>query len=179
MELLIHRLREGDEQAFEELFRAFFPAGRRFVKSLLPDDEMAEDIIQDVFLQVWDKRHIFESEMHFKGYFYKSLRNNTVKYLTRQKPVQELSSAVRIEDDDLFIKIVEVEFNREILHAVSLLPEKRREVILHAMAGMSVEEIADKLNISVNTVKVQKREAYSTLRERLKDVHMCILLSFL
>ena len=174
MEQTILRLREGDEHAFDELFRAFFPAGRRFIKSFRVDDESADDVMQDVFIRIWDKRHIFENEYHFKSYFYKALRNNTVKHLTRHKTPAELKEGPGIEET--FAKIVEVEFNREISRAISLLPEKRRSIIFHSMAGMSIEEIAKKLNISVNTVKAQKQKAYSTLREELKDLHIRILL---
>ena len=179
MDKIIQRLREGDGQAFEELFGAFFAAGRRFVKSFLPEGAAADDIVQDVFLQIWDKRRMFESERHFKSYFYKALRNNTIKQLTRRKPTQELSDAGSIQSEGVFIRIIEVEFNREIARAVSLLPEKRREVILHAMSGMSVEEIAGKLGISINTVKVQKRKAYAALREELKDINTRILSIFM
>ncbi len=175
MEQIIQRFKEGDQEAFELLFRAFFPAGRRFVRSFLADDQAADDQVQDVFLQIWNRRRMFQDERHFKAYFYKSLRNNTIKYITRHRQTQGLDIATGIKAEDILVKIMEVEFSREIARAVSLLPEKRRQIILHTMAGMSVEEIAAALNISVNTVKAQKRQAYSSLREELKDVESRIL----
>ena len=179
MDRIIARLREGDEQAFEELFHAFWDAGQRFVQSFLSNDDSCEDIVQEIFLQVWNKRHIFESEKHFKAYFYKALRNNTLKHLSRLKPSEELSTARGLESEDVFTKIVEIEFKREVSRAISMLPEKRRQVILQAMAGLTVEEIAEKLNISVNTVKIHKKKAYSDLRKELKDIHIRILFVFM
>lgn len=178
MERLIDRLRQGDEQAFEELFAAFFVAARRFVVSFLPAGASPDDIVQEVFMQVWNRRHIFESQAHFKAYFYKALRNNTLKQLTRTRPQQELDAARGVATEDAFVRIVEVEFQREVARAVATLPEKRREVIVHALQGMSVDEIAERLGISPNTVKVQKRKAYAALREQLRDIDLRILSIF-
>ena len=74
------------------------------------------------------------------------------------------------------MKITEIEFNREISRAVSQLPEKRRQIILLSMTGMSVEQIAEALNISINTVKSQKTKAYTSLRQELKDISSFVFL---
>ena len=104
------------------------------------------------------------------------MRNNTVKYITRNKHVLNLESAENKESDDVLLKITEIEFNREISRAISLLPEKRREIILLSMSGMSEQMIADTLNISINTVKNQKTKAYASLRQELKDISSFVLL---
>ena len=176
MDEIIKRFREGNQRAFEELFWGFLSAGRQFVKSFQVDDSSADDILQEVFIHIWDKRQAFKSEDHFKAYFYKALRNNTVKYITRNKHVLNLESAENKESDDVLLKITEIEFNREISRAISLLPEKRREIILLSMSGMSEQMIADTLNISINTVKNQKTKAYASLRQELKDISSFVLL---
>ena len=176
MDEIIKRFREGNQRAFEELFWGFFSAGRQFVKSFQVDDSSADDILQEVFIHIWDKRQAFKSEDHFKAYFYKALRNNTVKYITRNKHALNLESAENKESDDVLLKITEIEFNREISRAISLLPEKRREIILLSMSGMSEQMIADTLNISINTVKNQKTKAYASLRQELKDISSFVLL---
>ena len=176
MDEIIKRFREGNQRAFEELFWGFFSAGRQFVKSFQVDDSSADDILQEVFIHIWDKRQAFKSEDHFKAYFYKALRNNTVKYITRNKHVLNLESAENKESDDVLLKITEIEFNREISRAISLLSEKRREIILLSMSGKSEQMIADTLNISINTVKNQKTKAYAFLRQELKDISSFVLL---
>lgn len=176
MDEIIKRFREGNQRAFEELFWGFFSAGRQFVKSFQVDDSSADDILQEVFIHIWDKRQAFKSEDHFKAYFYKALRNNTVKYITGNKHILNLESAENKESDDVLLKITEIEFNREISRAISLLPEKRREIILLSMSGMSEQMIADTLNISINTVKNQKTKAYASLRQELKDISSFVLL---
>ena len=176
MDEIIKRFREGNQRAFEELFWGFFSAGRQFVKSFQVDDSSADDILQEVFIHIWDKRQAFKSEDHFKAYFYKALRNNTVKYITRNKHVLTLESAENKESDDVLLKSTEIEFNREISRAISLLSEKRREIILLSMSGMSEQMIADTLNISINTVKNQKTKAYAFLRQELKDISSFVLL---
>ena len=176
MEELVLRFREGDERSFEKLFWAFFPAGRRFVKGFLIDDDAAEDILQEVFIQMWNKRESFNSESHFKAYFYKSLRNNSVKRIVRSKHPLNLDEIGNKESEDLFARITEIELNREIMRAVSQLPQKRRQIILLSISGMSSEQIADALNISINTVKSQKTKAYSSLRQELKEISSFMLL---
>ena len=176
MDEIIKRFREGNQRAFEELFSGFFSAGRQFVKSFQVDDSSADDILQEVFIHIWDKRQAFKSEDHFKAYFYKALRNNTVKYITRNKHILNLESAENKESDDVLLKITEIAFKREISRAISLLPDKRREIILLSMSGMSEQMIADTLNISINTVKNQKTKAYASLRQELKDISSFVLL---
>ena len=176
MDEIIKGFREGNQRAFEELFWGFFSAGRQFVKSFQVDDSSADDILQEVFIHIWDKRQAFKSEDHFKAYFYKALRNNKVKYITRNKHVLNLETTENKESDDVLLKITEIEFNREISRAISLLSEKRREIILLSMSGMSEQMIADTLNISINTVKNQKTKAYAFLRQELKDISSFVLL---
>lgn len=170
MEELVKRFREGDKSSFEELFRAFFTAGRRFVLSFLNDEAGADDILQEVFIQIWNKRQIFKDEAHFKAYFYKALRNNTIKKISRDKKPLEIERAEHKESDDLFVLVAQTEFNREVARAISQLPEKRRHIILMSMTGMSADEIAGALNITVNTVKSQKTKAYNFLRQELKNI---------
>ncbi len=176
MEETIKRFREGDQSSFEKLFLAFFSSGLSFVKTFLIDDDSAEDILQEVFIQIWNRRRNFNNEAHFKAYFYKSLRNNTVKRIVRSKHPLNLESIGDEACEDLFIKITEIEFKREITRAVSLLPERRREIILLSMAGMSAEQIAGALNITVNTVKNQKTKAYTTLRQELKEISNFVIM---
>lgn len=186
MEDLIKRLRDGDERSFEELFNTFFTSGRRFILTFISDKDTADEILQEVFIQIWNKRTIFKSEAHFKAYFYKSLRNNTIKRIMRSKHTLEIESAgneidssLSRESEDLFVKITQTEFNREISRAVSLLPLKRRQIILLSLTGMSADQIAGALNITVNTVKSQKTKAYNTLRQELKNIkHFLLVLMY-
>lgn len=186
MEETIKRFREGDQHSFEELFNAFFTSGRRFILTFISDRDTADEILQEVFIQIWNKREIFQSEAHFKAYFYKSLRNNTIKRITRSKQTLEIESAtgeidssLSRESEELFTKITQAEFNREISRAVSLLPLKRRQIILLSLTGMSADQIAGALNITVNTVKSQKTKAYNTLRQELKNIkHFLLLLMY-
>ena len=170
MEEVIKRFREGDRQSFEKLYWSFFYSGRRFVQTFSISEEIADDIIQEVFISIWNKRTAIMNEAHFKSYFYKSLKNNSIKRITRDKKPLNLEKANYKEGEDIFLNITQIEFNREVSRAISLLPEKRRQIILMSMKNMSAEQIADALNISVNTVKSQKNKAYHFLRKELKDI---------
>lgn len=170
MEETIQRFRKGDPKAFEKLFWDFFPSGQRFVRTFQVSEELGDDILQEVFIGIWNNRLSILNEAHFKSYFYKSIRNNTIKRLTRQKNPLTLDNIPNEEGEDLFTHISQIEFNREVSRAIALLPEKRRIIILMSMKGMSAEQISDALNISVNTIKSQKNKAYTFLRKELKNI---------
>ena len=83
----------------------------------------------------------------------------------------------RLEDntESVLNVMIEEEVHREIIAAISKLPKERRRVVELSMAGFSQEEIAEKMAISVNTVKTQKRKAYAFLREELKHLFIIFL----
>lgn len=168
---LIKRFNQGDQRAFEELFHHFFDASLRFVASFIPGDPVAHDIIQDTFAGLWSKRRHFDNPLHFKAFLYKSLRNNTLFYLTRKRRTTGLEGAAHLGEEDAALRrIIEVEIGREITQAVSQLPPERRRIVLLSIEGLTVGRIAGELGISVNTVKTQKKRAYAQLRKEMKNL---------
>ncbi|MGE0092420.1 MAG: RNA polymerase sigma factor [Bacteroidales bacterium] len=170
MDELVSDLKRGNKKSFEKLFWDNFTSGLRFAKTFNISAEAADDILQEVFIGIWNNRASIENGLHFKSYFYKSIRNNAVKRITRQKNPLDIESVANNQSDDLFESIVQIEFNREVSRAIAMLPPKRRQIIIMAMKGMSAEEISDALGISVNTIKSQKAKAYTFLRNELRDI---------
>ena len=175
MDILLHQFNRGDERAFKKLFDSFFGASCAFVKHYIPEHEAVEDVVQETFINLWEKRGICTDMEYFKAYLYKSLRNNALFYLRQHRVNEEVDPRLEDNTESVLNVMIEEEVHREIIAAISKLPKERRRVVELSMAGFSQEEIAEKMAISVNTVKTQKRKAYAFLREELKHLFIIFL----
>ncbi|MFR7877499.1 MAG: RNA polymerase sigma factor [Butyricimonas paravirosa] len=176
MDILLYQFNRGDERAFKKLFDSFFGASCAFVKHYIPEHEAVEDVVQETFINLWEKRGICTDMVYFKAYLYKSLRNNALFYLRQHKVSEEVDPGIEDDTESALNAIIEEEVHREIIAAIDKLPPERRRVVELSMVGYSQEEIAEKLNISVNTVKTQKRKAYAFLREELQHLFVLFLM---
>ena len=137
-------------------------------------------MIQDVFISFWEKRDGFSNDIAIKTYLYTSVRNkclNHLKHLAVQKK-HEQQLIFELESDYFFkTNVIEEEAFNELYQEINNLPEGSRKVMLLALKGLKNHEIANTLNVSENTVKTQKKIAYSKLRSKLSPGLQAILLS--
>jgi RNA polymerase sigma-70 factor, ECF subfamily len=170
---LFERINKSDEKAFEILFHQYYGILCSFASKLIYDDVAAEEIVQDFFVKLWEKREQISIETSVKNYFFRSVKNYSLNFIQHNKTKiaheQKLLSEVEnnFSDDnnypepDLFEKIEE---------SINSLPEKRREIFrLSRQEGLKYQEIAQKLNISIKTVETQMSLAIKTLRDKLKN----------
>ena len=179
MDILLYQFNRGDERAFKKLFDSFFGASCAFVKHYIPEHEAVEDVVQETFINLWEKRGICTDMVYFKAYLYKSLRNNALFYLRQHRVNEEVDPRLEDNTESVLNVMIEEEVHREIIAAISKLPKERRRVVELSMAGFSQEEIAEKMAISVNTVKCLKKSAYETLRGALSKNYFVILMFLL
>ena len=177
-EVLIKQLRTGNQFVFREIFNRYYFPLRSFASRYIENDEVTEDFVQDAFVKVWEKRLDFFLLAGLRNYLYASVKNACFDYL-RHKQMQ-----LRHESDltALFSESHEEKFKLEeevhalIYEAIKGLSGQSRRVVLMTMEGYSNPEIAEKLQISPNTVKTLKLRAYRVLRERLSGVQWLIFL---
>lgn len=96
------QLRTGDPAALEAIFRAHYPDLLRYARRLLPDDLQAEDVVQDVFLRLWQKRTTLPEQVHIKAFVFQALRNAAIDALRKQKrtlPTDSLYAGFDVADD--------------------------------------------------------------------------------
>ena len=172
---IVRRFNEGSEEAFKKLYEAFFASACSFVSRYVADTFSVEDIVQDTFIHVWEKRGACPDFIHFKAYLYKSLYNNALFFLKKHRPAEEVDAKIEDDTDNALQAIITEEVHREIIAAIQKLPQERRKIIELTMLGDSQEEVARKLNISLNTVKSQKRMAFAFLREELKNLFVLFM----
>ncbi len=171
---LINHIQQGDRDAFRTFFEGFYPSVCIFAGKYLHDEDMAEDTAQEAFIEFWRRKEQFENYRAAKGFIYTVTRNHCLNQI-RLRSLHEEILRKEIAPDDCFYELVqEEETYRIIYQAVYGLPHQSRRIILLSLKGYKNPEIAEELQISLNTVKTLKKNAYGELRDKLKD-HAFIL----
>ncbi|MDX9846239.1 MAG: RNA polymerase sigma-70 factor [Tenuifilaceae bacterium] len=149
---------------FKEIFSTYYPSLHHFAFRILKCKHEAEDVVQDVFLTLWKNRPDFQSDVSFRAYLYLCVRNRALDILKKQNPMPSdtLSLESIAEEVD---SVVKEEAFRLLDSAIEKLPERSREILKLSLQGLSVKEVAEQLNVTVNTVKTQKQRAYKFLKD--------------
>jgi RNA polymerase sigma-70 factor (ECF subfamily) len=166
------KVRSGDPNAFESLFRSYYPRLCRFVERIIHSKSIAEEIVQEIFLKIWENRKNWILQYPVNIYLYRAVKNSALNCLKHEKVVKEWEKEQPRESFDQVIDPEEELYQKELLNAVQraieLLPERCRLIfILHRQDGFTYAEIAFILNISIKTVETQMGRALKTLRRLL------------
>jgi len=162
----------GDNPSFEELFRRYYEPLSHYAYKYVRDRVASEDIVQDVFLKLWNKREALKDDVALKPYLYVAVRNtslNHIKIASRKATIEDdkfdpLFVNSRTAEDDLQFQ----ELEQKVMAAINQLPPKCREVfVLSRYEDKSYKEIAETLEISVKTVENQMGKALRKMRESL------------
>ena len=171
------RVRLGEESAFESLFEAYYASLCDFVQSFLHSAESAEEVVQTVFLRIWEQRATWEPTTGVRAYLFAACRNQALGILKHERVV--VRTATRATREELALgmgrgapapdaALHATELANALRDAVHALPERRRMVVvLRWQHQMSYAEIATVLGISVKTVEVQMGRALASLRKQL------------
>lgn len=134
------------------------------------DSFAAEEVVENVMLQLWENRLKFEKINDIKSYLYTMVKNGSINALKQQQKLVELDESISDEILEFDYNILEEEVYPALIVALNSLPEKCKEVFeLSCLQGMKYKDIAQQLAISVNTVKSQRARAIELLKEKLKD----------
>lgn len=169
---IIVRFAAGQESAFRTLYEKYVPALRYFAAKYMEDDAVIDDVVQDVFVCLWEKRADFSTENSLKSFLYTSVKNSCLNMI-RHRGVKDryVEVSLREEQQEFFLEhILEAEMFELLLSVFNELPPACREVYRLSLEGKTHEEIAGQLQITVNTVKKHKNNANHYMRERLKHV---------
>ena len=161
---------------FEIFFRRLYLPLGMYALRIVDDADVAEDMVQEAFLNTWERLEGGLEISNFKAFMYRSVRNECISYLSslKEKVGEEFIPEAGEEEIDISFR------DARIWKAIDELPEKCREIFLMSKRdGYSNEEIADELGISIKTVKNQMTKALSRLRESLSDGHKPFFLPFL
>ena len=169
--LNINSLIGGDEKAFQAFFVDYYPVLVSFAMKYLENQETAEDIVQDVFVKIWETREKLGGIDNLSAYLYQMVRFKSFNYLRAEKIRQDATKFFTEELEVTEInEYIRNETFRIIMHALEDLPFGSRNVFSRAIQGYSAKEIADELGIAVETVKKQKQVARRILKEKLGNL---------
>jgi RNA polymerase sigma-70 factor (ECF subfamily) len=168
---LLGRIRQGDEDAFDAIFRAHYPPLVGMAEGMLRSRAVAEEIVQDVMLELWRRRQALPVEESLRAYLFRATRNRALNHL-RHRRVERLgephAAGAAVDPPRAPAALVEEEIDAALREAVADLPDRCREVFeLSRVHGLRYAEIAGALGISVKTVEAQMGKALRLLRERL------------
>lgn len=170
---LLNQLRQSDEKAFETIFNTYYGSLCLFASQFLGDDAKAEETVQDLFVNLWNKRAKLEIDRSLKSYLFHAVKNHCLNWIQHTKVRDKHAERVKerfmreVNESDFFL---EVGLSDKIAEAIESLPEKRRQIFkLSREQGLKYQEIADQLGLSVKTVETHMGLALKQLREQLRD----------
>ncbi len=185
--LITDRFMKGDEHAFRQLFEHYYQPVFNNIYRVLRNRSFAEDILQDTFLALWEKRDTIKNPENVSGWLFVTSTNKAINFIRREIQGKyktkslDLTSEMALADD-----VDPFDFQMDILKKAmhSLSPHQIKVFELCKMKGKSYEEVAKEMNISKNTVKMHLTRANSSIRayvERQSDEIslLCCLLFFL
>lgn len=173
--LLTELNKKDDIKAFKQFFEGFYPSVCVFARKYLKDADVAEDLSQEAFIEFWKRKENFTDIKAIKGYIYTVTKNKCLNYIKLRDIRANILKDDILTEDYFYELVLEEETYRIVHQAVNNLAPQSRKIVWLSMAGNKNQEIADQLNISVNTVKTLKKNAYKELRNRLKE-HIFLLI---
>lgn len=182
---LLIALKKGNKQAFNTLFRKYYQSLCRFALTFLNEEALAEEAVQNTFMYLWEKRQKYEISESFKAYLHRSVYNECLRIRKWQKKRSEVESNYALLLPEEWTDNEQQQWHEikpVINKAINQLPQKCRDIFLmRRQEGLSNQEIADYLNISVKTVENQMTIAIKKLRNDLAPMlkHLPLLISFL
>ena len=162
--------RNGDEKAFKDIFGLFHKRLCIFASGIA-DAEAADDIVQDAFIKLWERKENFDNIESIKAFLYLTIKNTCINVYKHQQVVNKhLETIIEgIDEINVSHRIIEAEVAYEVQQMVQKLPLGYRQVIyLSYFQEKSNQEVADLLHVSINTVKTQKARGMKILRAIFK-----------
>ncbi|MEE9361610.1 MAG: sigma-70 family RNA polymerase sigma factor [Cellulophaga sp.] len=160
---------------FEDVFNRLFTPLCIFANKYVNDKSLAKDIVQDVFVKVWEQQTLIKDKDHIDGFFYTSVRNKSLDFVRskyakdfKHYPDEELDNFQK--ENDFIKESIILDTTAIVQNAINKLPSKAAQVIQLSIQNVSNNDIAVKLEISVNTVKSHKQKVYKKFKELLSDL---------
>ncbi len=173
-----------DEIAFELLFRRYYVRLCGFANKFIANKTESEEIVQEVFLSIWNKRDKLKLDNEIRPYLFKSIQNLCFNFLEHKKVVDNYYSVIEVvyknqaEEFNAYESVLYTELQTKVDLAIESLPDQCRKIFQMSRAdGLKYNEIAEKLGISVKTVETQMSRALSKLKVELKDYIIVLIIS--
>jgi len=168
--ILFNEIRKGNKVVYESLFAEYYESLVRFAEKYTFDQYISEDLVQELFIHIWEQAPKMEIKTSIKAYFYQAIRNRCLNYLKSLKVKDKhhliyVDVLINTEDD---IEVYDPLLLNQIRDSIEELPPQMSKIFkLKLVEGLKYAEIATELDISLNSVKTQLRRARKKIRESL------------
>ena len=171
---------ERDPDTFNKVFDKFFPRLYNFAQQLLDDDSEAMDVAQESFIKLYKQAEPFENFENIKAFLFVTARNNCFDILRRKKLRKSWAYLIAEENCVEHPAIERDWMEAEIISAIEKLPPRQRRIIkLYFLEGKLIKEIASELNVSKETVIIEKARAIIFLRQKITNILLAIIVTLL
>jgi RNA polymerase sigma-70 factor (ECF subfamily) len=180
---IVEQLREGSKDTFHLLFEQFGPKIYAFALSYLKNESDAEELLQEVFLKLWEVRATLDCSKNLKSFLYK-ICINLIYDLIRRKNIEQVylahsSRQIHSSENDTWHEIIYNDMFGKLQQLIAMMPEQRQRIFrLSKEEGLSNDEIASQLNLSKRTVENQLYRAVAFLKDRMNMGSFPALLFF-
>lgn len=181
---ILERTISTDDQAFELLFRKYYVRLCGFANKFTGNTAESEEIVQDVFLNIWKKRERLKLDNDIKPYLFKSVQNLCYNFLEHRKVIDNYCAVIELvyknqaEDFNTYESVLYGEFKNKADQAIESLPQQCKTIFkMSREEGMKYTEIAAKLGLSVKTIETQMSRALAKLKVELKDYLLILIVS--
>ncbi len=181
-EEIIEALHRGEERPFQAIYNDLSSALLYFSRKIVDDDQVAQDIVTECFISLWEHRATIHSLGSLRGFLYQSARNKSLTFLRDRKRRKAHHQSILIQsataEDAVLVNMVQAEHRRQLINAIALLPKQRKAIIEGLILnGQTVRELAIALNIEEVSVQTAKRKAIEYLRQALGNSKLLLLIS--
>jgi RNA polymerase sigma-70 factor (ECF subfamily) len=171
---IIGRIRQGDVQQFESLFRSSYVSLVRYAKTLLKDQDTAEEIVQDLFFRIWKDREKIKIESSLNGYLFRSVHNRCLHFIEHNRIVEKHAEEMSFRQPESPESPSDIlnykELQARIANILEKLPERCGQIFcMNRFEGLKYNEIAEKLSVSVKTVEANMGRALKEFRKELTE----------
>lgn len=172
----------SSEAGFEQVYKTYFKPLYAYAKTVVRDSDMAEEIVQQVFFRLWEKKDILDIRETIRGYLYRSVFHDSMNYMKHLKVRETYRQYSRHEtssENPALQNLEAGELEKRLTLALSKLPEKCRTVFqLCRFEELKYKEVAEQLNLPLKTVENEMGKALRLLRLSLSDLLSVVLLTF-
>ena len=179
----ISNINAKKEIAWKKLYRNYYPALCNYASRMIQDEVIVEDIVQECLIKLWDSPVTFPNIRSLTGWLYQAVYTRSLNTMRDQaranKLRQDLWDSVQGEltEEEAVDSAIEEEILHKFRTIITQLSPQQQEIMKMSMDGMKVKEIAEILGVSENAIKMQKKRAYSTIREELGECWSVLLVT--
>lgn len=171
----------GDESAFETVYNYSFSAICYFVNKIVKNRDVACDIVQELFINIWNKKLKFQNITHLKSFLYKSAQYKAFSYLEKEHIRENIKNKITfpesIDPEDFSLYEIEADIFEQIFLAIEELPEECSRIFkMSYLENMDVKTISQKLDIAASTIMTQRQRAKKHLKDKFKNIDYIMFL---